>query len=199
MFPTEGRDPTIRLLLERTYQDYVYQIPPEFGPYILNGVPKKRAVRSSLLAREKSSQPRPDGRLVGHLAEHTGAITGLVVSPDNVFFVSASEDGTAKIWDTVRLERNVTSRSRQTIQLEKPVTAMCRLEHTHCVAFATSQGLLSIYRMNVKLDSTLPKHDRPELVRQYNFDQEGEYSTAMVHYEQGESSCLIPRYLVNAS
>lgn len=152
---------------------------------VARGVPKKRAIRNSLLAREKSSQPRPDGTLIGHLAEHTGAITGLVASPDNVFFVSASEDGTARVWDAMRLERNVTSRSRQTMQLDQPVSAICRLENTHCIALATVGGSLSIHRVIVKLDSNLPKYEKPQLVRHYTFDQYGEYATAMTHLTQG--------------
>lgn len=182
---TESRDPTIRLLLDRLVQENTPSTPAEFGPYIADGVPKRRAVRTSLLAREKSALPRPDGTLIGHLAEHSGAVTGIVSSPDNVFFVSASEDGTLRVWDSVRLERNVTSRSRQTIHLNHPVTALCRLEHTHCVAAATKSGSISVHRINVRLDGALPKHEKPEAIRQYQFTRPGEHATAIAHYQQG--------------
>lgn len=40
---------------------------------------------------------RPKGTPVGHLCEHTGPITQLKVSQDNIFFASASYDGTVKV------------------------------------------------------------------------------------------------------
>jgi len=52
------------------------------------------------------------GSLAAHLCEHKSSITQLALSPDHNFFVSASDDGTVKIWDTRRFERNVTTRSR---------------------------------------------------------------------------------------
>lgn len=111
---------------------------------------------------------------------------GLVSAPDNVFFISASKDGTARVWDSMRLERNVTSRSRHILNMDSPCSAVCRLEHTHCICIASESGALSVYRINIKLDSGLPKHEKPDLVRQYNFRLAGEYATAMAHYQSGE-------------
>ena len=55
---------------------------------------------------------KPEGTLIAHLSEHTLSVNAIRLSPDHSFFASASDDGTVKIWDGVRLERNVTSRSR---------------------------------------------------------------------------------------
>ena len=54
------------------------------------------------------------GILAANLTEHRGAVNQLRVSPDHNFFVSASDDGSVKVWDTRRLERNVTNRARLT-------------------------------------------------------------------------------------
>lgn len=58
------------------------------------------------------SQWRPKGTLVAHLAEHKAAVNQVCISPDHNFFVSCSDDGSVKIWDTARLEKNVTNRAR---------------------------------------------------------------------------------------
>jgi hypothetical protein len=57
---------------------------------------------------------RPSGVLVAHLHEHAAPINEVQVSADNLFFTSCSDDGTVKIWDCQRLEKNVTNRSRLT-------------------------------------------------------------------------------------
>ena len=52
------------------------------------------------------------GLLISNFTEHTDAVTKLALSPDHNFFVSGSNDGTVKVWDCQRLEKNVTNRSR---------------------------------------------------------------------------------------
>jgi WD40 repeat protein len=54
------------------------------------------------------------GTLVAHLAEHIAAINQIIISWDHTFFASCSDDGSVRIWDCSRLERNVTNRSRST-------------------------------------------------------------------------------------
>jgi phosphoinositide-3-kinase regulatory subunit 4 len=49
-----------------------------------------------------------------HLHEHEGAVNCLAVSNDSIFFVSGSDDGSVKIWDCQRLEKNIANRSRLT-------------------------------------------------------------------------------------
>jgi phosphoinositide-3-kinase regulatory subunit 4 len=54
------------------------------------------------------------GTLVAHLAEHIAPINQIIISWDHTFFASCSDDGSVRIWDCSRLERNVTNRSRST-------------------------------------------------------------------------------------
>ncbi|KAK2077534.1 hypothetical protein QBZ16_004379 [Prototheca wickerhamii] len=56
----------------------------------------------------------PAGALVAHLPEHQGAVTALAAATTGLFFVSTSEDGTAKVWDGRRLDRETLFRSRLT-------------------------------------------------------------------------------------
>lgn len=61
---------------------------------------------------------RPRGVLVAHLQEHHSAVNDIAVSTDHSFFVSASNDSTVKIWDSKRLEKDISFRSRLTYSLE---------------------------------------------------------------------------------
>jgi WD40 repeat protein len=42
---------------------------------------------------------RPHGELCAHIHEHKAAINAFSVSPDGSYFVSASDDGTVKLWE----------------------------------------------------------------------------------------------------
>ena len=58
---------------------------------------------------------RPKGILATHLVEHKKAVNRIAVAGNGAFFVTASDDETAKVWDCRRLERDVSFRSRLTI------------------------------------------------------------------------------------
>lgn len=57
---------------------------------------------------------QPRGILVAHLAEHKRAINRIAVAQGAAFFVTASDDETCKIWDSRRLEKDISFRSKLT-------------------------------------------------------------------------------------
>ncbi|XP_010267111.1 PREDICTED: probable serine/threonine-protein kinase vps15 isoform X2 [Nelumbo nucifera] len=61
---------------------------------------------------------RPRGVLVAHLQEHRSAVNEIAISTDHSFFVSASDDSTVKVWDTRKLEKDISFRSRLTYSLD---------------------------------------------------------------------------------
>ncbi|XP_068646197.1 serine/threonine-protein kinase VPS15 [Aristolochia californica] len=61
---------------------------------------------------------RPRGVLVAHLQEHRSAVNDIAIANDHSFFVSASDDSTVKIWDTRKLEKDISFRSRLTYPLD---------------------------------------------------------------------------------
>lgn len=63
-------------------------------------------------AAAKAQPWRPRGVLVAHLAEHKRQVTRLASVPGTSLFISTSEDGTAKVWDARRLERDISFRPR---------------------------------------------------------------------------------------
>jgi phosphoinositide-3-kinase regulatory subunit 4 len=83
-----------------------------------SGNVKGKKAKAAAEARDRDIQTtkswRPEGRMVGHMGEHKGAVNKIVVSPDQRFFASASDDGSVRIWECGRLEgRGVTNESRQ--------------------------------------------------------------------------------------
>ncbi|KAJ9167889.1 hypothetical protein P3X46_019479 [Hevea brasiliensis] len=61
---------------------------------------------------------RPRGVLVAHLQEHRSAVNDIAISNDHSLFVSASDDSTVKVWDSRKLEKDISFRSRLTYHLE---------------------------------------------------------------------------------
>ncbi|XP_057538324.1 serine/threonine-protein kinase VPS15 isoform X1 [Amaranthus tricolor] len=77
--------------------------------------------RSSVLP---DSGWKPRGVLVAHLQEHRSAVNDIAVSTDQSFFVSASDDSTVRVWDSRKLEKDISFRSKLTYSLESS-RALC--------------------------------------------------------------------------
>ncbi|KAG1658241.1 hypothetical protein FOA52_008501 [Chlamydomonas sp. UWO 241] len=91
---------------------------------------------------------RPRGALLAHLAEHRKAVHALCVSRGGAYAVSASSDGTAKVWDLQRLERDVSFASRLTYAAQPGrLTSVAAVEDDQSVASASSQGSLHVWRV----------------------------------------------------
>ncbi|GAA6060755.1 hypothetical protein JCM10212_006735 [Sporobolomyces blumeae] len=186
----DGNDPSIKQLLERTYLDSYREPLPEFGPFVAEGIPRRRALRTAFPPRERTPA-RPEGTLIAHLVEHTAAISDIAVAPDQLFFVTGSEDGTVKVWDTMRLEKNVTSKSRQTFRQGGKVTAVVLLEASHCVASSSTNGTVWVHRVDVGLNATLPKYAKPVLVRQYHVDDKDDFVSCLASYSTETTTNLV--------
>jgi hypothetical protein len=103
-----------------------------------------------------------------------------------MFFVSASDDKTVKVWDAARLERNVTSKPRHSYsQHHAKVKCVCMLEGVHCFASAAEDGSIHVVRVNVSQTGTLPKYGKLQAVREYRLEHVGEYVTCMIHFNSG--------------
>ncbi|XP_024383874.1 serine/threonine-protein kinase VPS15 isoform X3 [Physcomitrium patens] len=103
---------------------------------------------SSSVVAESSWKPR--GVLIAHLQEHQRAVNEVAVSSDNVFLASASDDGTVKIWDCRRLERDISFRSRLTYPLQNDGRALhvSILGGGHQVAAASSEGNIHVFTVD---------------------------------------------------
>ncbi|CAK9205930.1 unnamed protein product [Sphagnum troendelagicum] len=93
---------------------------------------------------------RPRGVLIAHLQEHQRAVNDVTVSADNIFFASASDDGTVKIWDCRRLERDISFRSRVTypLQAEGRALHVTMLGNGHHVGAASGNGTIHVFAVD---------------------------------------------------
>lgn len=188
----EGNDPAVKQMLDRAYLDSYREPMPEFGPFIPEKISRRRLLRPG--ARERIHKC-PQGILIGNLAEHTDAVTCIVVSPDHLFFATGSADGTVKVWDTTRLEKNVTSRSRQSIVQGGRITSAVVLENSHCIASASDNGSIWVSRVDVHQHAgQMPRYGKPATIRQHLVESKrNDYATCLLHFDTGKpssSACL---------
>ncbi|GAV84346.1 Pkinase domain-containing protein/WD40 domain-containing protein/HEAT domain-containing protein [Cephalotus follicularis] len=92
---------------------------------------------------------RPRGVLVAHLQEHRSAVNDIAVSNDHSFFVSASDDSTVKVWDSRKLEKDISFRSRLTYHLEGS-RALCTtmLRNSAQVVVGACDGMIHMFSVD---------------------------------------------------
>ncbi|KAK2744841.1 Serine/threonine-protein kinase [Myotisia sp. PD_48] len=191
----QGNDPTILRLLDNVFaENYPIDL-FDFGPV----VPPPTS-RTPL--RDSSGQPsdkpwRPVGGLVAMFGEHTGSINRVVVAPDHAFFLTASDDGTVKVWDTSRLERNITPRSRQTYRHAAAAKVKCItfIESTYTFVSAATNGSVHAVRIDYQNKNDVIRYGKLHLVREYQIVPDGsgpdEYAVWMEHFRTDLHSILL--------
>ncbi|KAI3932096.1 hypothetical protein MKW92_032179 [Papaver armeniacum] len=92
---------------------------------------------------------RPRGVLVAHLQEHRSAVNDIAISDDHCFFVTASDDSTVKVWDTRKLEKDISFRSRLTYPLQGS-QALCAtmLQGSSQVVVGASDGTIHMFSVD---------------------------------------------------
>ncbi|KAH9960599.1 ARM repeat-containing protein [Lactifluus volemus] len=188
----DGHEAGINNLLEHLYLDSNREYQHDFGPRVHEGpVRRRNTVRQSFTPRDGTAR-RPEAALITQLSSHTDAVTALAVSPDHVFFVSSSDDKTVKVWDTARLERNVTSKPRFSYaQHHAKVKAVCMLEGVHCFASAAEDGSLHVVRVHINQSGALPRYLKTQTIREHRMSRPGEYIACMTHYDSESASNLV--------
>lgn len=153
---------------------------------------------------------RPTGQLMTIFREHTASINRVCAAPDHAFFVTASDDGTCKIWDTTRLEKNVTPRSRHTHKHADgaKVKSLCFVEGTHTFLSSADDGSIHAVRIEYKSveGGESSRYGKPTLVRDYqipfnrvaeealgpqDISPEPEYAVWLHHYRTGTSQSIL--------
>ncbi|PHH75357.1 hypothetical protein CDD80_2454 [Ophiocordyceps camponoti-rufipedis] len=186
----EGTDPNIQRMLDRMYIENFPRDVLEFGPMVTPIAGGKLR----MLNPEPGSggQWRPEGHLVATFAEHKGPVNRVVASPDHVFFITGGSDGSVRVWDTARLERNITHRSRQTHRHADGarVTALCFVEKTHCFVSCASDGSVQVVKVDTVSASGVLRYGKLRVVRDHRLP-EGEVAVWCEHFRQESASVLI--------
>lgn len=183
----DGNDPHILKLLDSMYlQNYPSDI-LEFGPAI---VPTPTSQRRSPIKKSNGRMVggtwKPEGVMVAHFGEHTSAINRIVVVSDHNFFVTASDDGTVKVWDTSRLEKNVAFKSRQTYRHAQgvKVKALCFVENTRCFVSAATDGSVHVVKVDFQLTGQAAKYGKLKVMRNWQLPEK-EYAVWIEHFKAG--------------
>ncbi|TRX96854.1 hypothetical protein FHL15_002160 [Xylaria flabelliformis] len=185
----EGNDPNILRMLDNMYVDnYPHDI-IEYGP-LVSPVTRRKATKAAGQLSEEAW--KPTGRLVATFSEHRGAINRVIPSPDHQFFITGGDDGCVKVWDSSRLERNVTHRARQTHKHASgaKVVALCFVENTHTFISCATDGRVHLVKVDTAVSSGSTKYIRLRLLREYQLPVD-EYAVWCEHFKQELSSVLI--------
>jgi phosphoinositide-3-kinase regulatory subunit 4 len=185
-----GTDPSVLKLLGSLYlENYPLEL-IEFGEIVTpnRGLPIRRAGANPT----SSGFWRPEGVLVAMLSEHTGPINRVVVAPDHRFFITGSDDGTVKVWDSARLERNVTHRPRHShVQGEKvKVTSLTFVENTHCFVSTGSNGSVHVVKVECIEQNGVTRYPKLKMVREHQLPR-GEFAVWIEHHKVDNQSILI--------
>ena len=186
-----GNDPSVIKMLDSMYVDnYPHDI-HEFGPLV---APFRRKPVKITLPNGQAGVEfwRPREKFVATFSEHTGAINRIVVAPDHQFFLTAGDDGCVKVWDTARLERSITHRSRLTHRHAPgaKVMAVCFIESTHSFVSCASDGSVHVLKVESMLNQHVWRYPRLRLLREYQL-VDGEYAVWCEHFKQENNSVLV--------
>jgi phosphoinositide-3-kinase regulatory subunit 4 len=143
--------------------------------------------RMNLLKKKmKIENWKPKGLCIFSLSEHTKCVNQVLVSMDSLFFASCSDDGTVKIWDCNRLEKNVANRSRSTYAKDKPIKCMCFIYATHAIACGYG-ACIDIFK--VAYISNNARYGKNSLIQQIHVPS-GSRVTAIIHFNRDVLSIL---------
>ncbi|ODV98596.1 hypothetical protein PACTADRAFT_48318, partial [Pachysolen tannophilus NRRL Y-2460] len=189
-----GRNPYILKYLnsiefEPLLDDFV-----EFGPPLSN-LGNHAANTSQQRSQAQSHYPasiwNPKGILVAHLIEHKGNVECIAVSPDNNYFISGGNDCTIKIWDALRLERNVTGSSSLSVNLGSPVKCIKFIKSRDCFAVSTQDGFIKLFRVDFERNGK-NRYNKLTLIREYEISKEdGAYALEMEFLVDNSKSLLV--------
>lgn len=184
-----GNDPNILRMLDTIFLDNYPHDLVEFGP-VVAPMTRRRSTKTNLQTTEESWKPA--GKMVATFSEHSGAINRTVVSPDHVFFITGGDDGCVKVWDTARLERNITHRSRATHKHppSSKVRTMCFIENTHCFISCASDGSVHVVKVEVLNTGGTTRYGKLRLLREYQLPDD-EFAVWCEHFKQEASSVLM--------
>ena len=187
----DGNDPNVMKLLDSLASENYSIDLIDFGP-LVTPVTRRHLPKKSD-SQEVDMPWRPQGILVATFGEHTGPINRVLPSPDHVFFITASDDGTVKIWDTLKLERNLAHRSRQTHKHAEgaKVTCITFVENTHTFVSCATDGSVHVVKVDCAHVGDTSKYGRLRLVREYRLP-DGEHAIWTEHFKSdGKSICLL--------
>lgn len=186
----DGNDPNVLKLLDTLASENYPIDTVDFGPQVIP-VRRRHLLKKSDVS-ENNKPWRPAGVLIATFGEHTGPINRVIISPDHAFFITGSDDGAVKVWDTLRLERNLAHRSRQTHQHADgaKVKCMCFVENTHTFVSCATDGSIHVVKVDCAHIGDTSKYGKLRLVREYHLSKD-EHAVWVEHFKAEANSVLL--------
>ncbi|KAL4891533.1 hypothetical protein BDV59DRAFT_194241 [Aspergillus ambiguus] len=190
-----GDDPVILKLLDNVFAENYPTDLFDLGPFIKDVDQRKPIPKAS--GNDPTKVWKPTGGLVAIFGEHSGPVNRVVVAPDHAFFITASDDGTVKIWDTTRLEKNLTPRSRQTYRhsTDAKVKTLAFVENTHTFVCGATDGSIHAVKVDYHAANDTVRYGKLQLVREYQLpsteDEGTEYAVWIEHFRVEAQSILL--------
>ena len=186
----DGNDPNVMKLLDSLANEHYPADVVDFGPLVTPA--KRRRAQRNTDVPEIEAPWHPEGTLVATYGEHTGPINRVQPSPDHVFFITASDDGTVKVWDTSRLERNLAHRSRQTHKHADGTQVKCItfVENTHTFISCATDGSVHVVKVDCISSGDTTKYGKLRLLRQHQLS-DGEHAVWSTHFKAETNSVLL--------
>lgn len=121
----------------------------------------------------------PKGICVAHLNTNDShntidGINKVVVCPSSEFFVTGSEMGYLKVWDVLKLEKNVATRNASlSINLKSSIVDVRFMPNRFVLAVATQDGILRLFRIDVNRGKSknIMKYLKIALVRSFKIEE----------------------------
>lgn len=186
-----GSNPMVLKLINSVFSENFPTDLFDFGP-IVTPIGSNQPIKK-VMGQDSDKPWRPTGELVAMFGEHSAPINRVVVSPDHAFFITASDDSTVKIWDTTRLEKNLTPRSRQTHRHVPgtKVKSIAFVENTHTFVSAATDGSIHAVKIDYHNVNGAIRYGRPKLVREYKLENPNEYAVWLEHFRSETHSTLL--------
>ncbi|KAL4886666.1 hypothetical protein BJY04DRAFT_228458 [Aspergillus karnatakaensis] len=190
-----GDDPMVLKLLDSVFAE---NYPTDFfdlGPYVKEVDTRRPIAKAN--DRDTNKVWKPTGSLVALFGEHSGPANRVVVAPDHSFFITGSDDGTVKVWDTTRLEKNLTPRSRQTYRHspDAKVKALTFVENTHTFISGATDGSIHAVKVDYHNSNGTARYGKLQLVREYQLptsaDGSVEHALWIEHFRADAQSTLL--------
>ena len=183
-------DPTIAdtaVLVTKMHGLEVPPLPPNVG------VVQKQEMSSALRERRPAGdakphqssgdwRPRADALIASSsfVNGHTGPVSRLAVAPDQRYFVSASYDGTLRVWETRQAKESdgvLMSSATYTGHLDGPeqgharINDVASLENSHSVISGASDGSLHVWRVDLVSKSLSTPAGSHNMTSEREFDR----------------------------
>ena len=138
------------------------------------------------------------GLLLSHINSQSSlgsidAIRCLEVSPRSDFFVTGSDSGLLRVWDTSKLEKEVSVRSSSLLtKIGSLITSIKLLPNRNVIAVSTIDGRVSIFRIEVvRGNKKAIRYHGLKQIRSYELDLTADGYVTQLEIGNGEGDLLI--------